>query len=168
MSVGFVDWMTTCLTCLEPAGVGVVCAGGATFLLCLELVGVGVVCAGGATFLLCLELVGVVAVWFFGWVFVCFLCLSLSRASWCSCSLSSWSERTPSPLSRASWCRCCVCRWCHLSFLSGTRHTCIKVIRICPYSWTSSIWSSLFLLDPFELQPSCFLQLAIFFFEEQA
>ena len=40
------------LTFLEPAGVGVACAGGATFLLCLELAGVGVVCAGGATFLL--------------------------------------------------------------------------------------------------------------------
>jgi len=47
---------------LEPVGVGVACAGGATVLFCLELAGVGVVCAGRATFLLCLELAGVVAV----------------------------------------------------------------------------------------------------------
>ena len=65
---------------LEPSGVGVACAGGATFLLCLELAGVGVVCAGCATFLLCLELAGVVAVWFVGWISSCFLCLCLEPA----------------------------------------------------------------------------------------
>ena len=75
------------------------------------------------------------------WLDIFLFPLSLSRASWCSCSLSSWYERTLSPWSRASWGRCCVCRWCQLSFLSRSRHTCIKVIRICPYSWTSSIWS---------------------------
>ena len=83
--------------------------------------------------------------------------LSLSGASWCSCSLFSWSERTLSPLSRASWCRCCVCRWCHLSFPSRIRHTCIKVIRVCPYSWTSCIWSF-----PFYWTPLSYSLLAFF------
>ena len=77
MTVGFVDWDAT-LTCSEPGGVGVACAGGATFRLCLELAGVGVVCAGGATFLLCLELAGVV--WCVGWIPSCFLCLCLEPA----------------------------------------------------------------------------------------
>ena len=64
---------------LAPVGVGVVCAGGATFFLCLELAGVGVVRAGGAI-LPCLELAGVVAVRFVGWIASCFLCLCLEPA----------------------------------------------------------------------------------------
>ena len=80
MTVGLVDWNPPFLTCLEPAGVGVACVGGATFLLCLEPAGVGVVCAGGATFVLFREQAGVVAVWFVGWISSCFLCLCLEPA----------------------------------------------------------------------------------------
>ena len=55
VAVWFVGWIYPCFLCLcqEPAGVVAVCLVGlrGPFLLCLELAGVGVMCADGATFL---------------------------------------------------------------------------------------------------------------------